>query len=173
MRRTLTTIAIAAWLFSASTWAGEPSAREPTSHIDPDETLDYGEKINCIEVRRIRDTKVLDARHMLFYMRSPVIYLNQFEDPCAFLTDKRITSFKTALDGRLCRMDRLEVLNDLLIREYRGAGRTHYQTLSWCHVGPFEQVTAEQAEFLRTQSTRSGRTIMDMLRGYKTEEKER
>jgi hypothetical protein len=64
-------------------------------------------------------------------------------------------------------------LHDLLIREYRGAGRTDYQTLSWCLVGPFEQVNAEQAEFLRTQSTRSGRTIMDMLRGYQTQEKER
>jgi hypothetical protein len=172
MTRTLTTIAIAAWLLIGSTWAGEQSTHEVTSRIDPDETLDYGRKISCIELRRIRETRVLDTQHMLFYMRGPIIYLNQFEGPCASLTDKRITSFKTALDGRLCRMDRLEVLHDLLIREYRGAGRTDYQTLSSCLVGPFEQVNAEQAEFLRTQSTRSGGTIMDMLRGYQTQEKE-
>ncbi len=173
MTRTLTTIAIAAWLLSSSTtWAGELSAREVASQIDPDEALDYGEKISCIELRRIRETKVLDTQHMLFYMRTPIIYLNQFESPCEQLTDKRITSFRTALRGRLCRRDRLEVLHDLLMPGYRGAGRTGYQALSWCHMGPFERVTSEQAEFLRTPSTHSGRTIIDIMRGYKTPEKE-
>ena len=155
-------------------WAVEEEARSagPTveSLIDPAETEDYAEHVTCIELRRIRRTKVLDYRRMLFYMRDETIYLNQLESPCEQLTDRRITSFKTALGGRLCKMDRLEVLHDLLIPEYRARGRTDYQILSWCFVGGFEPVTPAQAEFLRSESTESGRRIIDVIRGESSAE---
>ena len=171
MSRTLAAIAIAmaVWLLGGNAWAGEQSSPDVESQIDPDQTLDYGDPVSCVELRRVRDTKVLDPQHMLFYMRSAVIYLNQFENPCELLTGKRITSFRTALDGWLCKRDRLEVLHDLLIPEYRGAARTGYQILSWCHVGPFEQVTSPQAEFLRTRGAESSRSVMDALRVYRQE----
>ena len=169
MIRALATISMAAMLITGSTWAGEQSSLAVASQIAPDQTLEYGEQISCVELRRIRATKVLDPQHMLFYMRSATIYLNQFENPCELLTDKRITSFNTVLNGRLCRRDRLEVLHDLLIPEYRGGGRTGFQILSWCHVGPFERVTSQQVEFLRTRVADSSRTVMDALRSYRPE----
>ncbi|MEJ2130061.1 MAG: hypothetical protein P8Y95_00160 [Gammaproteobacteria bacterium] len=153
---------------AGSAWSAE-SPSTATSSIDLDETEEYVNSVDCIELRRIRKTKVLDNSHMLFYMRGEQIYLNQFESRCEQLSDKRKTSFTTALSGRLCRMDELRVLNDLLIREYRGAGRIDFQALSSCYLGAFEPVSEPQAEFLTTE-TKSGREVRDVLRAYQADD---
>ncbi len=165
-------LVVVAGVFAGNAWGVEQDAGAPSVEyqIDLEETEVYGEQVNCIELRRIRYTRVVDYRRMLFYMRDKIIYLNQFESQCEQLTDRRITSFNTSFNGRLCKMDRLEVLHDLHIPEYRSRGRTDYQILSWCFVGAFEPVTPAQADLLRTKRNRSG--ITDMIGGGEVTEKD-
>lgn len=165
MIRTLVALVVAL-VMGGNAWGDEQAhAAEPSvaPQIDLETTEDYAEQVNCISLRHIRSTKVLDYRRMLFYMRDKTIYLNQFQSSCQLLTDRRMTSFQTALDGFLCKMDRLEVLNDLMIPSYAPGGRAGYEMLSWCYVGAFEPVSAAQAEFLRTEGTTSGRSITDAI----------
>ena len=63
----------------------------------------------CISLRDIRRTKVVDDRNVLFYTRGKTVYHNVLPRSCSGLAREDRFSYQTSI-GRLCRLDQISVL---------------------------------------------------------------
>ncbi len=80
------------WL--AIAWALPAAAQEEEPSIDGDTT-------NCVSLRTVRRTTIVDDRNVLFYMRGGDVYHNILPRACNGLAREDRFSYKTSL-GRLC-----------------------------------------------------------------------
>ncbi len=96
----------------------------------------------CIDLRQIRRTKVVDDRNILFYMRGNTVYHNILPRQCGGLSREERFSYETSI-GRLCRLDMIRVLYDdpFGLRE----GNT-------CGLGLFHKMTVEDADAFRKEA---------------------
>jgi hypothetical protein len=101
----------------------------------PDEDSDDSTR-NCINVSRIRSTKVVDDRNILFYARGSTIYHNILPRRCPGLKREGRFSYRTTT-GSLCQLDSIRVLYNSGIGLNEGAS---------CTLGLFHEVTKEDAE---------------------------
>lgn len=127
------------------------NAPSVASQIDLDEVEDYVESTDCISLARLRRHRVVSPHTVLFYMRDGSIYLNQFTAPCPGLRKTSVVVFDSESGGRYCNMDSLKVTDAFM------------GVLATCYVGEFEKITEEQAEFLSTQTTRSGEKVEETV----------
>ena len=126
MIKPVLTLSLAACLLnlSVTTW----------SLADEDETDDR-ETENCINVRTLRRTDVVDDQRIIFYMSGKTTYLNIMPKTCKGLSRDRRFSYSTT--GRsLCSFDAIRVLRD-------GGGGLHQGRL--CRLGQFHPITREDA----------------------------
>jgi hypothetical protein len=65
--------------------------------------------VNCVDLRRIDHTKVVDDRNILFYMRGGGIYLNRMQHPAIGLDQSDMFAYRTHV-GQLCELDTITVL---------------------------------------------------------------
>ncbi|MGI9260894.1 MAG: hypothetical protein ACR2QR_02605 [Woeseiaceae bacterium] len=77
-----------------------------------DEEIVYDEfTVQCISLRQIRRTEVVDDRNILFYMSGQTVYHNRLPRLCGGLAREDRFSYQTNI-GRLCRIDHIRVLYD-------------------------------------------------------------
>ena len=68
-----------------------------------------GKKENCIEVVRIKESRILDDQTILFQMRSGEFYLNRLLVRCVSLKIAGGFSYSTSID-KLCKQDIIHVV---------------------------------------------------------------
>lgn len=75
-----------------------------------EEEIAYDEfTVECVSLRQIRRTEVVDDRNILFYMSGQKVYHNLLPRPCGGLARENRFSYQTNI-GRLCRLDHIRVL---------------------------------------------------------------
>lgn len=113
----------------------------PASAQDTDEVVDdIGDRTsNCITLRNVRRTEVIDDRNVLYHMRGRTIYHNILPRQCGGLAREKRFSYSTTM-GRLCNLDSITVLyNDPF---GLGSGNS-------CQLGKFHKITREDAKALK------------------------
>jgi hypothetical protein len=95
--------------------------------------------VHCIDLIRIRDSDIIDTRHMLFRMVNGDLYLNTLPHACPGLRKNDPYMLRTSLN-RMCDLDIITVLHS------NGWGFTPGAS---CGLGMFEKVTEEQVEMVR------------------------
>lgn len=93
----------------------------------------------CIDTRRISNTRIVDKRNILFYMRGKDIYHNELPRDCFGLRPGKIISYRTSL-SRLCSNDFITLLDSFGMGMSRGPS---------CAIGKFRPVTKEEADAIR------------------------
>lgn len=89
-----------------------------------------GEPVNCVSLRSIRSTNVVDASTIDFKMNGGKIYRNSLPYSCPGLKFEDRFSYRTST-GQLCNVDIVRVLHDYGGRLSEGAG---------CGLGKFQPV---------------------------------
>lgn len=100
---------------------------------------------DCIDLRRVRRTEVIDDRNVLFYMAGSTVYHNILPRQCGGLARQDRFSYKTSI-GRLCRIDYISVLYDDPVTGLREGNR--------CSLGVFHKITKEDAAAFKDDSGR-------------------
>jgi hypothetical protein len=98
----------------------------------------YGEMERCINVRSIRDSQVLDNRHVVFRLSGQKLYLVQFQRTCHQLRRHSSISYEPR-GNQLCRLDDIRAVNDF---RPGGVGPP-------CSIPGFYEVSAEQVALLK------------------------
>ena len=101
--------------------------------------LIFGEPVDCINAQRIRNTKVLNDREIVFYMSGSDIYLNRLPHRCSGLRMADAFSYEVRT-SQLCHIDLIRVVDN-----FGGSMRTGIA----CGLGRFLPITEEQLDILR------------------------
>jgi hypothetical protein len=102
--------------------------------------VDYAVTERCINVRSIRDTDILDERHIVFEVAGGKLYLVQFKRRCYDLRPSA-TLFFEPRGNRLCQLD--------MIRASRSFGIGPPDMGIPCSIPGFIEITPEQVALLR------------------------
>jgi hypothetical protein len=87
-----------------------------------------GEAVSCVQIRSIRETKVIDNRTIDFRMNGGKVYRNTLSHSCPGLSSHEAFSYRTS-QSSLCSVDIIRVLNNYGSRLEEGAG---------CGLGKFQ-----------------------------------
>lgn len=123
MRKSLLVIAALAALTGGST-AGL-SAKKETAPVRA-----IGEPINCVQLRSIQSTEIIDNSTIDFKMAGGKTYRNSLPYSCSGLKSEDRFLYRTSLN-QLCNVDIVRVLHDFGGRLSEGAG---------CGLGKFQQI---------------------------------
>ena len=129
MYKHFATIFILALVFA---WEAPVAAQEEEPVVD-------GDTRRCLSTRRIRRTRIIDDRNILFYMPGKVVYHNILRQPCNGLEREGRFSYKTSA-GSLCSSDVIFVLYDGALGGLREGNA--------CGLGVFHEITREDATAL-------------------------
>ena len=97
------------------------------------------DSVDCVNLRMVRRTEVIDDRNILFHMRGGDVYHNVLPRRCSGLAREDRFSYETTI-GRLCKMDTIRVLYS------DGLGMREGQH---CGIGAFHKIDKEAAEAFR------------------------
>jgi hypothetical protein len=100
---------------------------------------DYGDPSRCIDMKRVRSTKILDRQHVAFRSSNRKIWLVKLIPPCRSLDYDDVLSLPTTT-GRLCRLDSIYTID-------RASGIPGVP----CKIDTFREITKEQYDFLREE----------------------
>lgn len=67
--------------------------------------------IRCLNLRRIKDTKIIGKKYIAFYTRGGAVYINVLPRKCPSLTPHKSFAYKTS-QGKLCDLDTITVLDN-------------------------------------------------------------
>ena len=112
------------------TWAVPAVAQE-------EEPVYTDESSQCIDVRRIRSTDIIDDKNILFHMTGNVVYHNILPRQCSGLAREDRFSYKVSIN-RLCRLDSIAVLYS--------SGPSGMREGNRCGLGLFHKITKEDAK---------------------------
>ena len=125
------------WLFAATLVAFACTTTNRTEAEPPKELDKFvmtGETEQCLNLRSIRNTPVLDDQHILFELNGGITYLNKLPNRCSGLGFEESFSYSTSLT-KLCRQDIIQVIQ-------RGGGGIR----NTCGLGPFEKLEDKPEE---------------------------
>lgn len=92
---------------------------------------------DCVTLSRVRTTRVVDDRTILFFMRNRnVVYRNDLPRECPRLARENRFSYESRF-GRLCDVDLIRVLETFGARIQTGAA---------CRLGKFHPITPQEAD---------------------------
>ena len=94
--------------------------------------------LNCINIKRMRNTKVVDDLRILFYMRGGSDYVNILPRQCRGLSREGRFSYRVSANT-LCKQDSIRILH------YGGTGLEEGNS---CRLGSFHEVTEEDIEMI-------------------------
>lgn len=94
------------------------------------------ESRNCIDLRSVRRTEVVDDRNILFHMRGSTVYHNILPRQCGGLAREDRFSYETTM-GRLCSQDMIRVL---YMDPFGLRDGNH------CQLGVFHKISREDAK---------------------------
>ena len=106
----------------------EEEGDEPMSDPAPEE---------CVNVRQIKKTEIIDDQNILFYMNGGKIYRNHLPRKCFGLKRRESFSYKLHTP-RLCGIDIIKVVD-----QFGGLSQG-----TSCGLGKFHPISKEQAAFL-------------------------
>ena len=116
----------------------DPSVREI---LERDASqADYVKEVSCLNARRMRDTQVLDSRHVAFKMGKDEYYLVQFKNQCHGLRANRPVRLNMR-NSRLCKYDSIQGFDPDSMMGLREGMH--------CSIPGFTQVTKAQVEQLK------------------------
>lgn len=95
--------------------------------------------VDCVNLRTVRRTEVIDDRNILFHMRGGDVYHNVLPRDCHGLKREDRFGYQTNM-GRLCRLDTIRVLYNDGMGMREGAA---------CGLGLFHKIDKETAEAFR------------------------
>ncbi len=99
------------------------------------EVRDVGTPRNCVQIRQIRSTKIVDDQTIDFKMNGGKVFRNKLSNKCPQL--KYEDRFTYRLSGsQLCNVDIISVLHDYGGQLQKGAG---------CSLGKFQQIEKVKA----------------------------
>ena len=109
-----------------------------------EEPIDHDNTRNCIDLRSVRRTEIVDDRNILFHMRGSMVYHNILPHQCGGLARENRFSYKTSM-RRLCDIDTIRVLysDPFGLRE----GNV-------CQLGLFHEMTREDARAFKEGANR-------------------
>lgn len=134
---------------------GEPEATEEQEEAESEEEIEFppeiekllteaseseeygGSREKCIQSRSIRDTRILDNRHIVFEMAGDTYYLVQFKHRCPQLRRTSTLIYETRAN-RLCRLDFIKAANSFRIGDVGPP----------CSIPGFIPITVEQITLL-------------------------
>ncbi|MEQ8233119.1 MAG: hypothetical protein RLW61_07895 [Gammaproteobacteria bacterium] len=125
----LATLGVVAWPAAFARAAAERAAASPTAWLDG-EWRRTGERMRCLSLARIRATRVLDERHILFRVGAGTWYLNALPRDCHAL-DRHDALWLDTRTPRLCDLDWVRVIEPPAGIAPRGPA---------CGLGVFERV---------------------------------
>lgn len=114
----------------------------------------------CIFTRDIRDTEILDDRHVVFELSRNRLYLVQFQYACHGLRRGGSMAYETR-NGSLCRLDQLRAFEPGLSIPYPP-----------CSVPGFMPVEAEQVALLRESLKSQRKAQRDAYKAEKEKQKQ-
>jgi hypothetical protein len=120
-------------LFLALAWETPVAAQEEEPAVDD------ANNRRCLSIRRIRSTRIIDDRNMLFYTPGRVVYHNILRQPCNSLEREGRFSYQVTT-GSLCSGDMIFVLHDDAFNGFRRGNA--------CSLGIFHEITREDATAL-------------------------
>jgi hypothetical protein len=130
---------VPAWLLLLLAVCLPVAGQEPEDSAQDEEPVYDENTAECITLRNVRRTEVLDDRNILFHMRGKTVYHNILPRSCGGLAREDRFSYQTSI-GRLCRLDHIRVLyNDPF--GLREGNR--------CALGIFHKMDDEDAKALR------------------------
>jgi len=112
----------------AATASGD--AAQARASKKPDNLVAVGDPVNCIDINRIRSSRVRDDRTIDFEMNGRDIYRNTLPNSCPGLGFEQRFAYKTSIN-QLCSVDIITVL--------QGAGPGLMQGAS-CGLGQFQKM---------------------------------
>ncbi len=121
---------------------------------------DYGEMERCIPVRSIRNSEVLDDRHVVFELPSKTYYLVQFRHTCHQLRRGTTIAYEPR-GSQLCRLDDIHAINSFSIGSVGPP----------CSIPGFYEVTAEQVALLRDTLKAEKQAEIDAYKAEKAKRK--
>jgi len=131
---------------SASVCSGEADDAPLGVEEDVEEILtqpvdegEYTETTRCIQSGRIRQTQILDRRHIVYRMNNSEYYLVQFKHDCPML-DRNSTLIQKQHGSQLCALDTVTPVN--------GIGRSAFPGAP-CQIPGFQSITKEQVALLK------------------------
>lgn len=101
--------------------------------------VDNADAVDCISLRDVRTTDIVDDRNILFYTRGDEVYHNILPRRCGGLASEDRFSYKTSM-GRLCKIDMIRVLYDDPFGLREGNA---------CGLGMFHKITKEDAKAIK------------------------
>jgi hypothetical protein len=120
----------------------------------------YGALERCIPVRSIRDSEVLDDRHVVFHLPGQKYYLVQFKHTCHRLRRGSSIAYQPR-GSQLCRLDNIHAIDDL---RYGGTGPP-------CSIPGFYEVTKEQVALLKETLKAEKQAEIDAYKAEKAKRK--
>ncbi len=108
-----------------------------------DEEEEY-KPLKCINIKRMRNTKIVDDLRILFYMRGKSDYLNILPRQCRGLSREGRFSYRVSANT-LCQLDSIRLLYDGAMGLEEGIS---------CRLGFFHGVTEEDIEMILDQEPR-------------------
>jgi len=104
-----------------------------------------GEKVNCLDIVRIRNTRVLDDKTILFYMRGNEVYKNTLPTACPQLGFEKTFTYSTSLT-QLCHTDIITVLFATPLQEGASCGLGLFEKIDPTSLKPEDGAAAPDAE---------------------------
>lgn len=95
--------------------------------------------VHCLSLTRIKDSDVLDKKHIVFRMIDGSAYVSVLRHPCPGLTRNKAFLYRTSI-GQLCDLDIVTVLDDV------GFGLTPGAS---CGLGMFEPIDEQGIKNLK------------------------
>ena len=120
----------------------------------------YGAQERCIAVRSIRDSEVLDNRHVVFRLSGQKYFLVQFKHDCQRLRRGSSIAYEPR-GSQLCRLDNIRAIDDL---RYGGTGPP-------CSIPGFYEVTKEQVALLKETLKAEQQAEIDAYKAEKAKRK--
>ena len=115
------------------------------SEILVDEPAEVEGTEDCVRIRAIRRTEVLDDRNVLFHMTGGRIYRNFLPRRCPSLSMRKAFMYETRIN-QLCRADRITIVDSVGIGAMRGPS---------CGLGRFYPVSENEVKSLKEQIERA------------------
>jgi len=113
-------------------------ADEATSESAPADSSD-ARPVHCLDLVRIKETDILDNRHIVFHMVNGDMYLNTLPHACPGLRKNEPYMLRTS-QSRICDLDIITMLHP------NGWG---FMPGASCGLGDYEKVTQEQVEMVK------------------------
>ena len=135
--RLLGAVVTGVFLFSPA-WADD-DVQAARDKVEESIIADEQNATDCVSIRRIDRTEIIDDRTVVFHMLGKDIYLNKLPRRCPGLRSSGTYSYKNQT-GRLCDVDTITVLNSFGGGFSRGAS---------CGLGKFFPITKDELVVLK------------------------